>query len=124
MAAYPSFPGISRAPALRTKTSSQDPTLRDTLDNGMESTRAKFTRRRREWSVEIEFLTNGDWRVLEQFVQTNVVYGAGIFIFPDDRDAQNPAQLTVRFSKIPTYTDAGWAMDEFRQHCTLDIREV
>ncbi len=124
MAAYPSFPDLSRAPALRTKTSSQDPTLRDTLDNGMESTRAKFTRRRREWAVEIDFLTNDDWRALEQFVQTTVVYGAGIFQFRDRRDADNPVTLTVRFSKIPGYTDAGWSVDEFRQNCTFELREV
>lgn len=124
MAAYPSFPDLSRRPALRTKTSTQDPTLRDTLDNGMESTRAKFTRRRREFAFEFEFLTNDDWRALEQFVQTTVVYGAGIFLFPDNRDAKNPVQLTVRFSKIPTYTDAGWSVGEFRQHCSFEIREV
>ncbi len=124
MAAYPSFPDLSRAPALRTKTSSFDPTLRDTMENGMVSTRARFTRRRRSWDVEIQFLTNDDWRALEQFVQVTVVYGAGIFFFTDRRDAQNPAQLTVRFSKIPTYTDAGWIQNQYTQNCTFSIEEV
>ena len=124
MSAYPSFPELSRAPALKTKTATNDPTLRDTLDNGMEDTRARFTRRRRSWTVTIEFLSNDDWNTLELWVQTVAVYGANIFFFPDNRDPANPQQLMVRLAKLPEYTDAGWAQDQFRQHCTFEIREV
>jgi hypothetical protein len=121
---YPAFPSLSRAPKLSTRTSTQDPTLRDPMENGMETTRAKFTRRRRQWNVSIDFLTNDDWNALETFVQEDAVYGANIFIFPDNRDPANPQSLEVRFATIPAYTDAGFVEDQFRQNCTFVIREV
>lgn len=124
MPAYPTFPELTRRPALRTKTGSLDPTLRDPYENGMESSRARFTRRRRHWSVSIDFLTNDDVTALETFVEEDAVYGAEIFIFQDNRDPANPASLEVRFAVIPTYTDAGWIQDQFRQNCTFEIREV
>lgn len=124
MSAYPSFPELSRAPALKTKTATNDPTLRDTMENGMVSTRARFTRRRRQWTVALDFLTNDDMRALDLWVQNVVVYGANIFFFPDNRDPTSPQQLMVRFSKLPEYTDAGWAQDQFRQHCTFTLDEV
>jgi hypothetical protein len=122
--AYPSFPELSRRPALRTKTSSLDPTLRDPMENGMASSRARFTRRRRQWNVAIDFLTNDDVAALEVFVQKDAVYGANIFIFEDCRDKANPVSLEVRFETIPAYTDAGWFVDQFRQSCTFVIGEV
>lgn len=90
----------------------------------MESTRARFTRRRRQWAVVIEFLTNQEWRTLEIWVQNTAVYGANIFFFPDARDPENPEQLMVRFSKLPEYSDAGWIEGEFRQNCAFELREV
>jgi hypothetical protein len=120
----PNFPELSRAPALRTKTSTIDPTLRDPMENGMETTRAKFTRRRRKWSVTIDFLTNDDWTRLETFVQQDAVYGAQIFIFPDNRDPRNPQSLCVRFDPVPTYTDAGFVGTEFRQNAAFGLSEV
>jgi hypothetical protein len=122
--AYPQFPELSRAPALRTKTTSIDPTIRDSFENGMASSRARFTRRRRRWTVSLDFLTNDDVSTLEAFVQQDAVYGANIFIFPDNRDPANPQELLVRFEVIPAYTDAGWYVDQFRQDATFEIGEV
>lgn len=124
MSAYPTFPELSRKPALKTKTSTNDPTLRDTMENGMESTRAKFRRRRREWSVSIDFLSWSDHAILEAFVQKIAVFGANIFLFTDERDKHSPRVLTVRFSEIPKYEDADWVQDQFRQNCTFALREV
>lgn len=120
---YPAFPTLSRKLALRTKTTSLDPTLRDPMENGMETTRAKFTRRRRTWDVAIDFLTNADVTALETFVVNTAVYGANIFTIVDTRPA-SPVTLTVRFATIPAYTDAGWMVGEFRQNTTFSIREV
>lgn len=100
-----------------------DPTLRDPMENGMETTRAKFTRRRRSWTVSVDMITNADWTTLEDFVVNTAVYGANIFLFPDNRDAANPVTLQVRFSVIPAYTDAGSIEGEFRQNCTFELRE-
>ena len=122
---YPSFPDLSRQPALKTKTTSVDPTLRDEQSNGMESSRAKFTRRRRTWATTIEGLTNDDWRTLEQFVTSDAIqYGAGMFYFLDTRDPTHPEELLVRFSKIPEYTDAGWIEGELCQNAAFELKEV
>lgn len=123
MPTYPAFPTLSRKPALRTKTTTFDPTLRDTMENGMETTRARYTRRRRKWSVTIDFITNLDWLTLEAFVQNTAVYGANIFTFVDDRPA-SPETVNVRFETIPSYTDAGYVETGFRQNCTFELGEV
>src|SRR5580704_2283718 len=99
MATYPHFPRLSRRPALKTKAAyAIDPTLRDTLENGMESTRAKFTRPRRQYTVTYEALTNADIVALRFFVDNVAVAGANIFWFTDNRDKKNPKQLMVRFA--------------------------
>jgi hypothetical protein len=122
--AYPNFPDLSRKPALKTKDSLVDPTLRDNMENGMETTRAKFTRPRRQWTVTIEFLSATDKIRLQDFVEDIAVYGANIFRFPDFRDATNPVWYSVRFSKLPNYEDEGWVEDTFRSSTTFEIREV
>lgn len=120
----PAFPELSRKPALRTKTSTIDPTIRDNMENGMETTRAKFTRRRRKWSVTIDFLTPDDSTTLETFVQEDAVYGSEIFTFADERDPRNLVTLIVRFDPVPTYTDAGNVGGEFRQNASFGLSEV
>jgi hypothetical protein len=119
----PAFPTLTRKPALRTKTSSLDPTLRDPMENGMSSSRARFTRRRRKWSVTIDMLTQADKTALEDFVENDAVYGAVIFTFVDTRPAP-PVTLTVRFEVLPSYTDCGFVYGEFRENCSFEIGEV
>ena len=94
------------------------------MDNGMESTKAKFTRRRRQYSVTIEHLTNGDVDRMDDFVELEAVYGANSFLFLDPRNPKKPAYLTVRFSSLPQYTDEGSVEGEFRQTCSFTLREV
>ena len=125
MATYPSFPRLSREPALKTKGRyAIDPTLRDTLENGMETTRAKFTRLRREYTVTYENLTNVDIVRVEEFVEVVAVAGANAFWVTDNRDKHNPRQRLVRFSKLHTDEDAGYVVDQLRQQITFDVREV
>ena len=124
VAAYPQFVSLSRRPALKTKTTTDDPTLRDEMSNGMVTTRAKFTRQRRAWTVTIENLHPNDIARLDEFVRNTAVFGAAIFLFPDNRDPRNPQQYTVRFSKIPEYTDVGWVDNANRQNTTFELKEV
>ena len=125
MAAYPHFPRLSRRPALKTKTSyAIDPTLRDDMANGMETTRAKFTRARLQYAITFEAMTNADIAALRDFVENVAVFGANIFWFTDARDKKNPKQLMVRFANLPAWDDQDWISDQFRQRFTLTIREV
>ena len=124
VSAYPSWPNLSRTPALKTKGTRLDPTLRDDYENGMESSRAQYTRARREWDVTLEFLSPNDIQLLENFIEKTARFGQNIFIFPDRRDPLNPRFLHVRFSKLPSDTDTGWVEDAYRQTFTFSIREV
>ncbi len=99
------------------------------MDNGMEATRAKFTRRRRQWAVSYDLLTADDKRILDEFQEKTAVYGANIFIFADPyTDPSNPRSLTVRFSKLLSFGDLVWVEDAegggFRRPCTFELREV
>lgn len=118
------FPELSRKPALNQRETTVDPTLRDSYDNGMESTRARYTRARRTWDVTINLITPADKDTLTTFVEKQAVFGANFFGFPDSRDPANPQTYRVRFSTIPAYTDAGNVEGEFRQNTNFSIREV
>jgi hypothetical protein len=114
---------LSRRPALQTAEDTIDPTLRDPMENGMESTRAQFTRLRRKFPWAITYITPADKAILDAFVQT-VVYGAEIFTFTDPRDSTGNTVYTVRFSQVPKYRDAGWVDGFYRQNCAFEITEV
>jgi hypothetical protein len=118
------FPQLSRKPALKTRGTMLDPTLRDSYENGMEATRARFTRTRRQWEIAIDALTPADVKRLQDFVELQAVYGANPFLFTDVRDPRNPEQVTVRFSVLPAYMDAGNVAGEFRQNATFSLREI
>lgn len=118
------FPELSRKPALKTRGSTLDPTLRDSMENGAEATGIRWTKRRRQWTVTIEALTPDDYDALEDFVVNQAMFGANIFSFPDVRNPKSPQSYLVRFSTIPDYTDTGSVEGEFRQNCTFVLREV
>ena len=120
----PLFVQLSRKPALKQRRSTLDPTLRDNMENGMESTRARYTRQRRQFAVSIDALTPADVDALDGFVDYVVVFGALPFLFHDERDPLTPVWRTVRFSTLPAYADAGSVNGEFRQNCTFELREV
>ena len=122
--AYPTFPELTRKPALKTRGTRIDTTLRDPMSNGAEASRASATRRRRQWEYTIDALTPADYTALEEFVENVAEGGANPFLFQDLRDPTNPQTFTVRFSTIPAYQDAGSLQGEFRQNCTFTIREL
>lgn len=127
MTAYPPFPELSRAWKLSQTETPVDPTLRDSFENGMESTRARWTRNRRTFSMSIDFLSPDDKALLDDFY-TNMTsggaYGALPFLITDPRNQENPQTYVVRFSTLPKYVDAGYVNGEFCQNVTFQVREV
>lgn len=128
MATYPQFPELSRGWKLSQSESALDPTLRDTqYENGMEATRARWTRNRRTWSMSIALITPEDKEALDAFytdMKTGAAYGALPFLIVDPRNQENPQTYIVRFYSLPKYTDAGWVEGCYRQNVTFQVREV
>lgn len=118
------FPQLSRKPAIKTRQRTEDPTLRDPMENGAEATALQWTRGRRSWDITFDRLTQADWATLENFVRNQAKYGANIFTFQDDRDPRNPKTRKVRFAVIPEPEDADNTKDGVRQNVTFTIREV
>lgn len=121
--AFSNFPELSRKPALKTRTITIDPTLRDPMENGVEATSVRYTRRRRQFDVSIDMLTQDDYDELEDFVQTKAVFGSNVFLFPDNRNPRSPRMLQVKFSTLPAYTEVDNREDGVRQNCTFQLRE-
>lgn len=128
---YPSFPEISRAFSLKQSEQAVDPTIRDQIENGMETSRARFTRLRRTFSMAIDLLTADDKAVLDLFYQSTVAYGALPFLVTDPRNLESPQTYLVRFASLPKYVDAGWYNGDgkgngpqFRYNCNFQVREM
>ena len=131
MSVYPSFPELSRAFALRQGEQTLDPTLRDNYENGMEATRARWTRNRRTFSMQLDYLLAEDKQLLDLFFNTTVSAGALPFTINDPRNLDSPQTYTVRFASLPKYTDAGWIGQDalgntpgYRWNCSFEVREV
>jgi hypothetical protein len=118
------FPELTRKPALKTRRSDVDSTLRDPLQNGGTATATQFTRFRRQWDVTIEHLIPSDIDAMDDFVDTKAVQGTNEFFFTDERDPTNPKTLLVKFSILPSYIDEGFVEGYFRQTCNFQLREV
>jgi hypothetical protein len=133
VSAYPSFAdlNLSRAFALKQSEQPVDPTIRDQMENGMETTRPRFRRLRRTFSMSLDLLTADDKAALDLFYQSTVMYGALPFLVTDPRNLESPATYLVRFASLPKYVDAGWIggdtqgnAPQFRFNCTFQVREV
>jgi len=88
----------------------------------MEGKRRRFTRRRRQWDVSIDLLTEDDLFALERFLDQ--VDADTPFLFADPRFPEHKPVYNVRFETMPNYSDTGNVEGEFRQNCTFTIREV
>lgn len=105
--------------------------MRDNYENGMEATRARWTRNRKAFSMSIDLLTSDDKFLLDTFFETTTEAGALPFLITDPRNLESPQTYTVRFASLPKYTDAGWiGADDlgneagFRFNSTFEVREV
>lgn len=133
MTTYPPFPELSRAFAVSLPEAPVDPTLRDNMENGIETTRARWTRNRRTFSMSIELLTEDDKAALDRFytnMTTGSAYGALPFNFTDVRHLENPQTYLVRFASLPKYSGPVWIDGDgvneagYRWNCTFQAREV
>jgi hypothetical protein len=101
-----SFPTLSRAPLMNEEETLEDSTIRDEMENGAVFTRPRWLRMRRTWKVNYKACPVADRNLLRTFA--NSVGGWANFDFVDNRTA-TPETLNVRFSKLPTIKDGGWA---------------
>jgi hypothetical protein len=93
----------------------------------METTRARFTRARRTFSMSADYITAEDKTALDDFtkdMRSGAAFGALPFNVTDPRDAENPQTYLVRFLSLPKFVDAGWIVDQYRHNCTFQVREV
>lgn len=77
------FPSLSRESQPSTVLKFEDGTISDPMESGVVSTRPRFPRIRRTWSVNYRSLTQLDLVQLDQFVQLFAKVGAGSFYFPN-----------------------------------------
>ena len=131
VSSYPAFPELSRAFSLKQSEQPIDPTIRDQMENGIETSRARFTRTRRTFSMAVDLLTADDKAALDLFYQSTVVFGASAFLVTDPRNLENPQTYLVRFASLPKYVDAGWIGADtkgngaqFRWNCSFQVREM
>lgn len=101
------FPTLSRAPLMNEEETLEDSTIRDQMENGAVYTRPRWTRMRRTWKVNYKACSIADRDALRTFA--NSVGGWNNFTFTDNRILSEPEFLNVRFSKLPTIKDGGWA---------------
>jgi hypothetical protein len=130
---YPAFPELSRAFSLEQSEQTVDPTLRDSMENGIETTRARSTRRRRTFSMAIKLMGEADKLALDNFLtdmNTGAAFGALPFLVSDPRYLITLQTYLVRFASLPKYVDVGWvgADDQtpagYRWNCNFQVREI
>lgn len=85
----------------------EDSALKDKMENGAVFARPRFSRMRRTWKINYKACPVADRDVLRTFMAS--VGGWGAFSYVDNRIASAPETVTVRFSKLPTIKDGGWA---------------
>jgi hypothetical protein len=131
MSSYPLWPQLTRAFSLKQSEQTIDPTLRDNMDNGMETTRARFTRSRRTFNVALDLLTGTDKLTIDNFKNITVNFGALPFLLCDPRNAENPQTYIVRFATMPKFVDANWIAEDdqgnaaqYRYNCSFSVREI
>jgi hypothetical protein len=130
---YPAFPDISRAFSVDQPEDPLDPTLRDSMENGIETTRARWTRNRRTFSMSLSLLTEDDKAAIDTFytdMRGGSAYGALPFLVTDKRYLESPPAYLVRFVTLPKYSGPVWIDNDgthaaaYRWNCTFQVREV
>ena len=77
------FPSLSRQPSMDTTKSTEDDTIRDSMESGYMATRPRFTRARDTFKVNVRNLVEEDKRALDVFVKTKSLRGANSFYYPN-----------------------------------------
>lgn len=100
----------------------EDATILDKMENGAVYARPRFSRMRRSWKVNYKACPVADRDALRAFAMAQG--GWGNFNFVDNRVAGAPATLNVRFSRLPTIKDSGWAGGEKRFDFSFELTEL
>lgn len=103
------FPVLSKTPDVSMRESYDDLTLSSKSEFGYVFTRPRSNRVRRIVTVSYSYAPQADHDLLDAFIRTTTVGMAGAFDWQDPRTGE---VLTVRFTKLPEFADAGFAIQK------------
>ena len=111
------FPTLSRNPSYPIEEESENMVIKDSSESGYETSRPRFTKRRRTWNVVYNNLPSSDATTIDNFFIGDAGYGSSIFVWT------NPANSTsynVRFVDPPktSYITSGLC------NVTFQLKEV
>lgn len=100
------FPELDKKPDVNVVQSYNDSTISNAMETGLEITRARFPRVRREWQVSYRNVLQSDFDAIDSFIRNTVLGMAGSFAW------RNPATgelvAAVRFSQLPSPAEGGY----------------
>jgi hypothetical protein len=132
----PNFPELDKKPDVSLVQSYNDSTINSPMESGLEITRARFPRVRREWQVSYRNILQSDFDALDSFIRGASILGtAGMFTW---RNPKTGEAVTVRFSQLPAPAEAGYVVNSkliaagadpvqaqgFSDSFTFKVREV
>ena len=121
--AIPNFPSASLSRGVTfenfTDKISDDPTLRNGMENGLLKTRPRYTATKQEFHFAYRFLTAADKAILKTFEKDTVIVGALTFTWTNPDDA---VVYTVRMMNVITYQLE--EMNHLKQSAKLDFVEA
>lgn len=103
--ANPNFPELDKKPDVNIVLNYQDGTIDAPMESGLEITRPRFPRVRREWQVSYRNVLQDDLDALDGFIRNTVLGMSGMFTWTHPATGE---VVTVRFSQLPTPTESGW----------------
>ncbi len=102
------FPELDKKPDVSVVQTYNDDTISSPMESGLEITRQRFSRIRREWQVNYRNVLQPDYDAIDTFIRSTVSGMAGSFSW------RNPATgevVTVRFSQLPSLAEAGYIIN-------------
>jgi phage-related protein len=129
------FPELDKKPDVNLVQTYNDSTISNTMETGLEITRARFPRIRREWQVSYRNVLQSDSDALDTFIRTVTFGMAGSFTWKNPKTGET---VTVRFSQLPSPAEAGYIVNSkliaagadpvqaqgFSDSFTFKVREV
>jgi phage-related protein len=129
------FPELDKKPDVSLVQSYNDSTISSAMETGLEITRARFPRVRREWQVSYRNVLQSDSDALDAFIRTAVYGTAGSFTWTHPKTGE---KVLVRFSQLPALAEAGYIVNSkliaagadpvqaqgFSDSFTFKVREV
>lgn len=92
------YPTLSRNPSYPIEEESENMIIKDSSEAGYETSRPRFTKRRKTWNLVYNALPIADKTSLDNFFIGDAAYGSAIFSWTNPADS---ASYNVRFSSPP-----------------------